>query len=577
MKKSIILLVALAMLATLFAGCTTAQPAPAEPAKAPEQAPAETVKEAAEPTVAPAPAEETGSKEEPAAVEQTGGVLHGGEYVLDTQMANLNPFATSGIWTGFFNFMYEELLYYNPVSGQLEPALATGYTWSDDYMTLTLPINKTASWTDGQPFTVEDVLYTYNVLKENPVLDQYAIWANIESMTAEGDSIVFKLKKPSTALPNYLSTVQIVPAHLWKDVNPVEYTNPTPVGTGAFIFTAYNTGTDVQFDANKNYWRGAPKVDKIVMHIYNSAPNMTLALLKGDIQFSQGTIAMPNIPELRTKQGAQLQVYSGLTNWVVAMNQENPLLADVAVRKAMAMAINQNDLITKGEYNGVFPTSIGWLPPLFGDLVNKEAASSLTFDIAGAQKVLEDAGYTKGDDGVYQKDGQRLSFTYHNASGAPAQQMEAGMIQQWLLNLGVEILPKLATWPELTKRGQTGDFDLIQLPITFPPDAYASMYSSFHSSMTAPKGTATPGTNYFRFRSEKIDELLTQAESVTDPAEQKKIYDELQNEIAANYVFLPMYSGGGHIPYYDGVVAAGWDMNYPVFANQSLINVYLIP
>ena len=200
----------------------------------------------------------------------------------------------------------------------------------------------------------------------------------------------------------------------------------------------------------------------------------------------------------------------------------------------------------------------------------------MSFDIAGAQKVLEDAGYTKGDDGIYQKDGQRLSFTYHNASGAPAQQMEAGMIQQWLLNLGVEILPKLATWPELTKRGQTGDFDLIQLSITFPPDAYASMNASFNSIMTADKGTPTPGTNYFRFRDAKVDDLLAQAASITDPAEQKKVYDELQQEIANNYIFLPMYSGGGHIPYYDGIVATGWDTNYPVFAAQSLIKVTLL-
>ncbi|MCB9135118.1 MAG: peptide ABC transporter substrate-binding protein [Anaerolineales bacterium] len=559
MKKITVLLVLAMMLATLLVGCAS-----------PTQTPDETTSQGSEQTTATEEAATAPSG-------RSGGVLNGGEYVLDTQMANLNPFATSGTWLGFFNFMYEELLYYNPVSGQLEPSLATGYTWSDDYLTLSLPINKEAAWTDGTPFSVNDAVYSFNVLHDNPVLDQYGIWASLDSVSADGDTVVFHLKQPSTALPNYISTVQIVPEHLWKDVNPVEFTNPEPIGTGPFIFTAYNTGTDVQFDANMDYWRGAPNVDKIVMHIYNSAPNLTLALLKGDIQFTQGTLAMPNVPELRTKQGAELQVYSGLTNWVVAMNEDNPMLADVAVRKAMAMAINQTDLITKGEYNGVFPTSIGWLPPLFGDLVNTEVANSLTYDIAAAQAVLEEAGYTKGDDGIYQKDGQRLSFTYHNASGAPAQQMEAGMIQQWLLNLGVEIIPKLATWPELTKRGQTGDFDLIQLPITFPPDAFASINASFNSAMTAPSGTATPGTNYFRFSNAKVDELLAQAASVTDPAEQKTIYYELQQEIAANYVFLPMYSGGGHIPYYEGVGTTGWDTNYPIWAAQSLIKVQLIP
>ena len=558
MKKLVALLIALLLIAGLFAGCTTdadQADTDAEDAAAADDSSAD---EASTPT--------------------TGGTLHGGEYVLDTQMANLNPFSTSGTWTGFFEFMYEEVLFFNQVSGELEPALATDYVWSDDYLTLTLPLNTEAAWTDGEDFTADDVVYTYNVLKDYPVLDQYGIWANIESVAADGDdTVVFTLSAPFTALPNYLAMTQIVPEHIWSEVDPAEFTNPEPVGTGAFIYSAYNTGTDVQFVANESYWRGAPKVDKVVMHIYNSAANMTLALLKGEIQFSMGTLAMPNIPEFVSKEHADMQVYSGLSNFVVALNHENPLLADVAVRQALAMAVKQDDLIAKGEYNGVYPTSIGWLPPLFGENASQEVADSLSFDIDAATAVLEEAGYVKGDDGIFMNaDGERLSFTYHNASGAPAQQMEAGMIQQWLLNLGIEIIPKLATWPELTKRGQTGDFDLIQLGIGFPPDPYAALNSSFNSAMTAPVGEATPGTNYFRFRSDVVDDLLAQVENETDPAAQKELYYQIQEEIAANFVFLPMYSAGGHIPYYDGLEVTGWDTNYPVFEMPSLINVYVI-
>lgn len=503
----------------------------------------------------------------------SGGTLKIGEYILDTQMANKNPFMKSGVWTGLFTFVYEPLLYFDPVNGKLMPALADSYTWSSDFKTLTLKLNTKVKWQDGQPFTADDVVFTYNCLIKYPVLDTYGIGKNIDTVTANGDSVVFNLKNPFTAMANYISTVYIVPKHLWDGKDPSTNINETPVGTGPFKFIKYNTGTDVQFDANKDYWRGAPKVDKLIVQMYNSAPNVTLALLKGEITGTMGTLAMANIPEFLSKPGAKLQKYGGLTNFSVIINNEKPLLNDVNVRKAMAMAVNQGDLIAKGEYNGVSPTSIGWLPDIFGEFVNTQVKDSLKFDLAAANKVLTDAGYSKGKDGIYQKDGKRLSFTYYNASGAPAQQMEAGMIQQWLLNLGIEIIPKLATWPELTKLCQQGNFDLLQNGIAFPPDPYAALNVSFNSAMTAPTGTATPGTNYFRFRNSEVDSLLASAASATDPAKQKEVYGTIQEKIAAQYPFLPMYNVGGHVPYYDSEFT-GWSSDAPIWDPVSIINVH---
>ena len=93
------------------------------------------------------------------------------------------------------------------------------------------------------------------------------------------------------------------------------------------------------------------------------------------------------------------------------MNMENELLKDKAVRQAMCMAIDQSSLISRCEYDAVYPINMAWLPDLFGEYVNKDANAILQYDVAGARQLLEDAGYTLGDDGIYQKDGNRLSFT----------------------------------------------------------------------------------------------------------------------------------------------------------------------
>ena len=321
--------------------------------------------------------------------ETTGGVLKFGAQVTDTQLSNLSPFATSGTYTEWYKLVYEQLLYFNEVTGELEPALADSYEWNEDKTELTLQLNEKATWQDGEDFTADDVLYTYNVLKDNPVFDKYALWDKLEEVTADGETVVFKSKDSFVSLPEYISQIYIVPEHIWKNEDAATFVNSEPIGTGPFIWDSYTT---VTFNAYENYWKGAPKLDQAVLMMYNSAANCTLALLKGEIDCTTGTIAMSSLPEFTSKENAKLQTYSGLNNFCVMLNHENEQLADPAVRKAMVMAINQEELISKGEYNGVLPTYISWLPDLFGDNVNKEAAESVSYNLEEAQKILEDAG-----------------------------------------------------------------------------------------------------------------------------------------------------------------------------------------
>lgn len=502
------------------------------------------------------------------------GVLKFGAQVTDTQLANLSPFATSGTYPEWYKLVYEQLLYFNEVTGELEPALADSYEWNEDKTELTFELNEKAKWQDGEDFTADDILYTYETLKDNLIFDKYALWSKLTDITADGETVVFKAKEPFVSLPEYISQIYIVPKHIWEKEDAATFVNSKPIGTGPFIWSEYTTGTAVTFDANKEYWKGAPKLEQAILMMYNSAPNCTLALLKGEIDCTSGTIAMSSLPEFTSKENAKLQTYPGLNNFCVMVNHENEQLADPAVRKAMVMAMNQKELISKGEYNGVLPTYITWLPDLFSDNVNKKAAETVSYDVEGAQKILEDAGYEKGKDGIYAKNGKKLSFTYYSASGAPAQQMEAGMIQQWLKILGIEITPKLATWAELSEIAQKGEFDLLQNSIAFPPDPYAALNTTFHSSMTAETGSPTPGTNYFRYRNTEVDALLEKAADVIDETELTEIYNQIQEILAEDCVFLPMYNGSGHIPYYDGTNLTGWtDAEAPIFSTANLINI----
>jgi peptide/nickel transport system substrate-binding protein len=519
-----------------------------------------------------------GATAEGAAVKE-GGTLNVGEYILDTQLANLNPYVTTGTANNNMRLLlYDSLTYYNPIDGAVVPMIATDWSANDDFTQVVINVRQGVTFSDGEALDSTDVAFSINMLKDT-TLDVNGLWKKISSVEAAGDyQVTVSFAESFPSFTAYMSELFIVPEHIWSTVGDVAaYTNTDPVGSGPFVWESYTTGTDVQFTANKSYWAGAPKVDKLIMKLYNSAQNLSVALMAGEVDCTFGTIAMSYVTEFLTQENAKMQIYSGFTNWTVFMNHEYGLLSDVNVRKALCMAIDQKSLITRGEYNCVFPMNMAWLPNAYGDLVNQEANAVLTYDAAGAKQVLEDAGYVMGDDGVYMDPttGERLSFTYYNASGAPAQQMEAGMIQQWLLNIGVEIIPKVATWAELASKAQSGDFQLLQYNTPLSNDAYAAFYTSFDSASTAPSGEATTGRNYCRYRNETLDALIDQLATAIDPDVRKDIITQCQQIVANDYIYIPMYNVGGHNPYFDGGNVSGWSCDlYPINCPLQLIGVY---
>lgn len=508
-----------------------------------------------------------------------GGTLVIGEFIHDAQLAAINPFLPANTWAGGLGFMYEVLFFFNVISGELEPELGMSYSWDDDFMVLTVYMNTEASWHDGQPVTAEDVAFTYNVLREYEVLDRFGLWGFLSEVRAEGDTVVFELSTTFLSLPYYMSEIFIVPQHIWADSPDITLElNEEPIGSGPFMWASYTYGTSITFDANPNFWRGAPRVDTLIVNMYNTSPNVTLALIRGDIQATMGTIAVPQLPEFLAQPYANIRVMPGVSNFVVSFNLENPLLQDPIVRQAIVLAVDQETLISRAELNTVYPASAGWLSSIFGDIQHAEAAaSSLVFDPNAAVELLEDNGYVRGDDGIFiTPDGERLSFTYHNPAGAPAQQMAAGMVQQWLLNIGIEIIPRLATWPELTHLLQSGDFDLLQTGIAMPPDPFAALNSVFHSSMTAPTGEPTPGLNYFRYRNPVVDDLLDRAAVETDPDIRRELLLEVQEIVAYDALFIPQYNIGPRIPFYDGLEVSGWIDDASIMSRRGIIKVFEI-
>ncbi|MBS4219097.1 ABC transporter substrate-binding protein [Bacillus sp. FJAT-49711] len=500
--------------------------------------------------------------------------FHLGETINPEQVSNFNPLLATGNWSNLFDYIYDSLFYFNPVEGELMPILAAEMgTWSEDQKTYTIELQDGVKWHDGEEFTAEDVLFTFNALKENKALDRYQIWGEkrLQEVVVDGNKVNFNLDDKFPSLPYYLSTVYIVAKHAFGSEDPSTYLNKEPIGTGPFIFKGVNESA-ITLDRNADYFNGAPKIDQLIIDRYNNSSTLTLALEKGEVHASTGTVAMPSIPKLLENPVNKMQVYPGLTVFSVIMNNEKSGLNDPAVRKAIQLAIDRKSLIEKGEMNAVFPANPGFLPKVFGDMAVDDLFDdpSYSYNTEEAKKVLEGAGYKLNSKGIYEKDGKELSFVYNMAANAPAQNKEGTMITQWLEEAGIKTSVKLVTWPELTKLAMAGDFDLLQNGLSFPPDPQASL-EVFHSKMTAPIGENTSGLNYMRFKDSEVDQWLDEAFGA-EPEVRKELYAKIQQRIAETAPIAVMYNVGGHIPYRTDEFT-NFDEDVPVYSALSLSKI----
>jgi peptide/nickel transport system substrate-binding protein len=485
-----------------------------------------------------------GNAASPAVVEKL--AYHLGDIINPEQVNNFNPFLSTGNWRPFFDYVYHGLYYFNPVKGELIPQLADGQAqWSKDQKTLTVKLRTDVKWHDGEPFTADDVVYTYNVLKDHVVLDTYKLWSDTrlkDVRSGEGNTVVFELNDKFPSLPNYLSTLYIVPKHIFEKEDPETFQNKQPIGTGAFKFKSINESA-ILFEGNADYFRGAPQVTDLIVERFKDSPTLTLSLQKGDIQGSPGTLAMPSLPKLLEDPNNKLQQFPGLSTYAVIMNNEKPGLSDLVVRKAIQLAIDRAAIVQKGEMGAATIGNPGFLSQAFGELVDTTLIDNpkYQFNIEEANKLLQDAGYKKNDKGVYEKGNVKLSFTYYMAANAPAQNKEGAMITDWLKQIGIETTLKQVTWPELTNLAMSGNYDLVQNGITVAPDPQAAL-EVFHSKNTAVSGKNTAGLNWARFRDKQVDDWLDQASN--SPELRPELYKKIQNRIAELAPIAVIYSTG---------------------------------
>ncbi|HEY1573949.1 MAG TPA: peptide ABC transporter substrate-binding protein [Pseudonocardiaceae bacterium] len=399
---------------------------------------------------------------------------------LAQDVDSLNPFlAEFASSTDIGRAMYEFLTTYSPKNEAPVPGLATRWTHTPDGRTWTYTIRRGALWSDGTPITARDVAFTFHLMMTNPVAATANgnFVANFASVAAPKDTtVVITTKQPQATM--LALDVPIVPEHIWSHVTDIgHYTNlPAPghpvVGSGPFVLTDYREGQFVKLAANRHYWRGTPKVDQLDFVHFDNTDAEVQALVKGDIDLANGlsaaqfgTLARTRNVTVNKAEGGRfvdLAMNTGAaTNTGTPIGDGNPVLRDVAVRTAIADAVNPATLVRQ-VYGGDAQVAGGYIPDKFATYHwNPPAGQAHTFDPARANHLLDADGYRRGADGTrVDQHGQPLRLRLIGRDDQPQQAQMAAYVKSWLGAVGIPVDVQLVSSNKLDDVTSAGDFDL---------------------------------------------------------------------------------------------------------------------
>jgi peptide/nickel transport system substrate-binding protein len=488
-----------------------------------------------------------------------------------------NPFNLSYIQFSFGN-VYEPLVFVNTLQNAKEsPWLATKWTWANSNKKLTFTIRNGVKWTDGKPLTAADVVYTFNLLKQHKALDINAVWSVLSSVTQQGaNQVVMTFKSPAVTYFYYIADqTAIVPQHIWSKVaDPVKYADSHPVGTGAYTMSNC-TPQNITYNANKNYWQpGKPKVATVNYPAFTTNDTANTYLANGQAQW--GSQFIPSIQKFYLSKSPNYHYwFPPVANVTLFINLTNPILKNVAVRQAMAYAINRQKVSTIGEY-GYEPASnqTGIVTPTFSSWLDTSQAAAFgnnyAYNPAKAISILTAAGFKKGSDGIMAKGGQKLSFTIVNNGGFSDWVASVNVIQQNLKAVGIQVTPKNLAQTAHQTAIFTGKYDLGYYAETGGPTPYYELRQWLYSGNSAPIGQPA-GSNFERYSNKATDALINAYPTTTDTGQQHAIVTKLQKVMLQDVPVIPITESVDWFQYDTGTFK-GWVTQANPYAQPAAYN-----
>ncbi|GAA3440378.1 ABC transporter substrate-binding protein [Kutzneria kofuensis] len=479
-----------------------------------------------------------------------------------------NPFLENTALGVTYNgsFIYEPLVQINTADiGKDIPWLAKSWEWSNDNKTFTVTLQDNVKWTDGKPFSADDVVFTYQLLQKFPALNLQGVPAGEVSSPAP-NKVVFTFKDPSEQLFPSIVSAPIVAKHLWESVkDPTSHQDPNPVGTGAFKVGQFSPQS-LLLTRNDDYWQPKAQIAAIRFVPYKDNSTVTNAMVQGQADWAGTYIA--NADKTFTSKSKNYHFWAPRagTDGLIP-NLERWPLSDIAVRKAISLGVNRKQVAAaSGEQPA---TSVTGLPlPTYQSSVSAQYKGvGFVEDKAKAMQTLEAAGYAKGSDGYYAKGGKRVEFSCSFPAAYTEIAARVQVLVSQLKDIGIKLNIDTTTVDDINPRTAKGDFDsTMGYPVSPTPRAFSFYNDTMNPNLYYPIGQSTPSfQNIERFKDDEAAELFKQYPLATTDEARQQILDKIETVFVEKLPWIPMFYWGSYSSWSTARVTGFPDQDNPYF------------
>jgi len=415
---------------------------------------------------------------------------------------------------------------------------------SKDGLSITWHLRKGVKWSDGVPFDGDDVVFSTNAVN-NPANNEVGRdgWDLISKMDEPDKfTVVFHLKKPYAAyLPTFFGTAGanpcILPKHILgklPNINSAPY-NSKPIGIGPFRVAKWVRGDRVELERNPYYWRGQPKLEKIVYRIIPDRNTLQTQIETGEIDMWP-YVGVGYYDRLKTMTGITTTHSPGYFYQHLDFNNQRPVFKERAVREALRYAIDRPTIREKSNHGlgALQEGPITPVSPLYTTL------PQIPFDLAKANALLDTAGWVRGADGVRAKNGLRLALTLASQTGTADLDQQIELMRSTWQQIGVSIDVRRYNTAVLFGPYQsggilyTGKFDMIFFAWQQTPDGDLS--NLYECNQIPPAGQ-----NDLRYCNPKMDALLRHSKITYDEEARKPITTAIQKQMIDDIPEVVLY------------------------------------
>ena len=461
-----------------------------------------------------------------------------------------NPIMTDAEDDAWVTAMIFDGLMSNDKEGNPVPWVAEKYEITPDNLTYTFTLRKGVKFTSGDELTAEDVAFTYTAIAD-PKYDGaradavqglvgYKEYNKGDAKTLSGIKVIdpykisftFKEVYAPALLNNFGYGIMSKKYYGFEKggIQKLKDMFLKPMGTGAYLFKQYKTGQEVDFEANPNYFKGAPKIKNLILKAV-TGQTVQQELAAGQVDGSKLGAKPANIDNMKKAGFLNMQLYPENGFGYIGLNLKLDMFKDVKVRQALQYGLNRKGFID-GYLKGYADVCINVIPAI--SWARTDDVNKFAYDPAKANKMLDEAGWAKESDGYRHKDGKKFTIHWLCSTGSKYTEALIPVVQENWKAIGVEVIPELmefATMAEKVTNEMKFEMFMMGWSYSVDPDPSALFV----------KEQAVPGGfNSVSYINEENDKMLKDAVLTTDQAKRKEIYTKWAKFIAEEvpYIFL---------------------------------------